>query len=323
MPGFAIHYLFGERALPHLRDQRIRNRICRHIHSFGLGLQGPDVFYYSLTAYLPSSGNIGSTIHSRSTRAFLAALMEARGEMANRENRQIADAYICGFIGHYTLDTFCHPYVYYRTKHLQHEMNGQGLYDFSRHVFLETAMDQAAIRHFRNIRPTDFAPADTIALSRRERDVISLLLQRAISRVFPDQTIPRWQARFAIHSMHLESALMHDPKGRKKALVRRIEQKTLGQAVLSPMIPSNSLSIYRDPCNLAHRSWRNPWNPDQVSRDSVYDLMEQADPVYCRRIQLYFRALAPESSSQTAAQARDHFLDDLGDCSYNSGLPLE
>ena len=155
MPGFAIHYLFGERALPHLSDQRIRNRICRHIHSFCLGLQGPDVFYYSLAAYLPSSGNIGSTIHSRSTRDFLTALMESRSGLGSIEDRHIADAYICGFIGHYTLDTFCHPYVFYRTKHLQHEQAGQGIRDFSRHVFLETAMDQAAIRHFRNIRPTD------------------------------------------------------------------------------------------------------------------------------------------------------------------------
>lgn len=322
MPGFAIHYLFGERALPHLSDQRIRNRICRHIHSFCLGLQGPDVFYYSLAAYLPSSGNIGSTIHSRSTRDFLTALMESRSGLGSIEDRHIADAYICGFIGHYTLDTFCHPYVFYRTKHLQHEQAGQGIRDFSRHVFLETAMDQAAIRHFRNIRPTDFAPADTIALSRREQDVVSLLLQRAIARIFPDQAIPRWQARFAIHSMHLESALMHDPKGRKKALVRGIEQKILGQALLSPMIPSNTLSIYRDPCNLAHKPWHNPWNPDQVSRDSVYDLMNRADPVYCRRMQFYFRALVPQSSSQMASQARDRFLEDLGDCSYNSGLPL-
>lgn len=330
MPGFATHYFFGEKTIPALSNQRIRNHICKHIHSFCLGLQGPDVFYYSLPAYLSSTGNIGSKIHSHSTLDFFISMMNARNHFSDRESRQIADAYICGFLGHYTLDTYCHPYVFCRTKHMKNQ--DRSLYDFGRHVFLETAIDQALIRHYRNIKPSDFLPEDTIRLSRKEKHIIARLLQRAISETFPEERISYGKARFAIASMQLESRLMHDPKGWKKILLRRLEQCFIGYAVISPMIPSNTVSIYKDPCNRAHRRWANPWNPRKKSADSVYDLMEQAIPVFCQRICLYFQTLSKDTinsakenifrPSPQAYHAKNLLCADLGDCSYNSGLPL-
>lgn len=331
MPGFATHYFFGEKTIPVLSNQRIRNRICKHIHSFCLGLQGPDVFYYSLPAYLSSRGNIGSKIHSQSTLKFFISMMQIRNHFSDNESRQIADAYICGFLGHYTLDTYCHPYVFCRTKHLQNQ--DRSLYDFGRHVFLETAMDQALIRHYLKRNPSDFSPENTIRLSRKEKHVIAQLLQKTINKTFPQEGISYGQTRFAILSMQLESRLMHDPKGWKKLLLRRLEQLFIGHAVISPMIPSDTVNIYKDPCNLLHRRWANPWDPEQKSHDSVYDLMEQAIPVFCQRIHLYFQALSTDAErpsngnirrpNQQAFHAKNLLCADLGDCSYNSGLPLK
>ena len=249
--------------------------------------------------------------------------MEARSHLRDRESRQIADAYISGFIGHYTLDTYCHPYVYCRTKHMEHK--DQSLYDFSRHVFLETAMDQSMIRHFHNTRPSDFRPEKTIALSPKERHVISRLLYRAIAAAYPGANVPQWQISFAIGALQTESRMMHDPNGWKKLLVRTLEQKILGQAFISPMIPSDTVSIYPDSCNLSHRRWHNPWDPTHTSNDSVYDLMDQALPVFRRRIHLYFQSVTQSAniSGQAALHARNSLLSDLGDCSYNSGLPLK
>ena len=323
MPGFATHYFFGERAIPLLSGSKARSRICRHIHSFCLGLQGPDVFYYSLPAYLSSSGNIGSRIHKQSTLDFLTSMMNIRNHFPDRESREIADAYICGFMGHYTLDTYCHPYVFCRTRHM--ENRHRSLYDFGRHVFLETAMDQAMIRRYRNIRPSAFSPEKTIRLSRKERQVIARLLQKAIATAFPDHRVSLFQTHAAIASMQLESWLMHDPKGRKKTLLRRIEQRFLGYAVISPLIPSDTLSMYKDPCNLSHRGWANPWEPAKKSAESVYDLMDRALPVFCHRIRLYFQTLSqqPDKSMEQMYHAKNLLYADLGDCSYDSGLPLK
>lgn len=327
MPGFATHYFFGQQAVQSVTSQKHRNRLCRYMHSFCLGLQGPDVFYYSFPAYLSSNGNIGSTLHSQSTLHFFTAMMNMRDRFADKESRKIADAYICGFIGHYTLDTYCHPYVFCRTKHLQNQ--NRSLYDFGRHVFLETAMDQEVIRHFNNTEPSAFQPENTIRLSLKEQHVIGSLLHHAIAEAFPERKVSYFQCRFAIFSMRLESWLMHDPTNWKKIFLRRIEQKLFGYAVISPMIPSNTVSIYKDPCNLSHRRWANPWNPRYRSTESVYDLMDRAIPVFCQRMDLYFHSYSSadrdlsRTRSEQFCHAQNLLWADLGDCSYNSGLPLK
>lgn len=72
---------------------------------------------------------------------------------------------------------------------------------------------------------------------------------------------------------------MHDPTGIKKRLVRRLEAIFVKVPVISPMIPSDTIYAYKDPCNFRHKTWHNPWNPDQKRTESLYDLFDLAAPV--------------------------------------------
>ena len=115
MPGFASHYLFGQESLSHLKEDREFHTLSLHPHAFNLGLQGPDVFYYYLPAWLLYDKNIASHIHGEASLQFFIAMLDARNKLSKHSHRIIADAYICGFLGHYTLDTYCHPYIFART----------------------------------------------------------------------------------------------------------------------------------------------------------------------------------------------------------------
>ena len=243
MPGFASHYLFGQESLSHLKEDREFHTLSLHPHAFNLGLQGPDVFYYYLPAWLLYDKNIASHIHGEASLQFFIAMLDARNQLSKHSHRIIADAYICGFLGHYTLDTYCHPYIFARTHHLQNKDRNGGLYDFGRHVFLETGIDQEMISHFLHCKPTDFRPGDTIALSPKERRVIAKVLAFAIAKVYPDAAMPKWQIRGACRAMKIESRLMHDPSGIKKRIVRRLEAIFVKVPVISPMIPSDTLGI--------------------------------------------------------------------------------
>ena len=113
MPGFTTHYLFGVDACRRLTSTSMHNMIRRDHSAYALGLQGPDLFFYYLPSYLMHRKNIGDLAHRKDTGQFFGNLLQSRKLFAGKKHSlSIADAYICGFMGHYTLDCTIHPYVY-------------------------------------------------------------------------------------------------------------------------------------------------------------------------------------------------------------------
>lgn len=78
MPGFVTHYLFGVSAIQKKKLSRSYPLICRHPAAFGLGLQGPDVFFYDLFSYLRYKISPGSAAHSAKTGCFFYYLLQSR-----------------------------------------------------------------------------------------------------------------------------------------------------------------------------------------------------------------------------------------------------
>ncbi|HAQ51821.1 MAG TPA: hypothetical protein DCR12_03540 [Lachnospiraceae bacterium] len=321
MPGFKSHYLFGRNALNEFTPDKYQQYLIRFPQSYHLGLQGPDVFFYYVPAYLFYKENIGVVIHNGKTNEFFEALINARNHLIKKEHRLIADSYISGFIAHYTLDSIVHPYIYHRTKYMEHD--DKKLYDFGVHVFLETDIDNALLRHFMHMKPSDFKMGDTILLSIKEHLIISIILYEAIRKTFPDNKILLYHIRHAISSMALEANLMKDPTGKKKIIVRLLERFIFGHAVISPMIPNDKVTKYKDPCNLAHKKWYNPWNPSCVSNDSVYDMMDKATKVLEERLQYYSKSqtLSKDLTEEEKDKNLGKLFDSLNNSSYLNGLP--
>ena len=124
--------------------------------------------------------------------------------------------------------------------------------------------------------------------------------------------------------MKIESHLMHDPSGIKKRIVRRLEAIFVKVPVISPMLPSDTVYAYKDPCNYRHKLWHNPWNPEIDHTESMYDLFTIAAPTFADRIHAYFGAVNEHTnvSMEDIYHARNNFMEKHGDLSYNTGLPL-
>ena len=125
---------------------------------------------------------------------------------------------------------------------------------------------------------------------------------------------------------------MHDPSGHKKNRVRRIEQLIFKCAVISSMIPSDTMVKYNDPCNWLHNEWHNPWNPSIPRTESVLDLINKSMGNYINRMDMYMKVvgvtsfvdmdLDPSSETNNYLYYRNRLLVNLSDLSYLSGLPL-
>lgn len=318
MPGFATHYIFGQDVYHKLPESSMKKNLYRNRAAYGLGLQGPDFFFFFLPSYLLHGKNLGSVTHTTDTQKFFHALFKSRSMFHNIEDRDIADAYLIGFLGHYTLDTTCHPFVYGRTNYPGRQERDY----FSRHAYLETDIDIELIEHKLKRSARSFHGENTIALTPHQQWIIAKMLCYAYREAYPKFYVNRFILYFAIYSMQLGLHLLHDSSGQKKVLFRWLEKHLLGHPIFSPLIVNDKLAFRSDPMNKQHKKWTNPWDSTKTSIESFGNLYEKAKARYLRRIQKLSAFLQCETTTDTAKTQMlfEDFFADYGNLSFHSGL---
>lgn len=315
MPGFTTHYLFGLNTWKQMAPNSLKQTIRQNHAAFSLGLQGPDLFFYFLPSYLIHKNNIGSVAHTEQTNSFLHHLLNSRRLFSGKKERQIAEAYIAGFLGHYLLDTHCHPYVYWKTGFREKNNRYHG-----RHMSLETEIDTTLLALYQRCPPAAFRQNRVITLSPAEIHTISRILHNVYTQTYSHIAVHRLTMHAAIRSIQLGTRFFHDPAGWKKPVISKLEQWILGYPLFSTMIPDEKPSVHKDPLNLRHRPWNNPWAPSLVSDASFPDLMEAAGERYRETLTALY-ALFQERPFTPAETLRIHRLSkSLGNNSYHSGL---
>ncbi len=304
MPGFRSHYFFGKKTYDELEGQGLPECVKAHPTVYFLGQQGPDIFFYSPQAHMKYKKNIGMAMHGGNVNRMFEGLLRASAKMTL--DVDIADAYIIGFMGHYTLDTHCHPYISWRQEKLKYA--GRFTESFGVHVLLETDIDNDNVHHFLNKKPSEFNHYDTIKVTKHERDVVAHLLKEAIDFAFPDQGQQEKHVKSAITFSRTLFHMINDKHGIKKAFAEGFDKLFFHHIFLSAVILNDDKHSYEDPCNMQHRPWVNPWDESIGSDKDFYQLMEDAGVAYKRRIAMY------ENREDEA------LLKDLGDNCYDSGL---
>lgn len=106
MPSCYAHYRFGAQLLPTLPED-IRDLIVRHRAMFDLGLQGPDFFFFYRPGMDTPVRKLGRRFHYQKGREFFEQACRKPDRPTEKEL-----AYLYGLMGHYCLDSVCHPLIY-------------------------------------------------------------------------------------------------------------------------------------------------------------------------------------------------------------------
>lgn len=314
MPGFVTHYLFGVDAYKRIENAGFRHLIAQNHSAFALGLQGPDLFFYYAPSYFIHEKNIGNIAHEKQTNLFFKNLMEGRNLfLEDTPKLNACDAYICGFLGHYTLDTTTHPFVYAFTNYNPYLKKQPGY--FGRHTYYETDMDNELLWVKKQQKPTEFHQNSTLQLTTVQKKAISELLAYAYTHTYPDIHVTKQMVLGAIRFIQTGTHLVNDPSGQKKVAVRFVEQKLFGHAVVSTMLPSDTYQFHADPMNYSHRTWIHPWTKE-ASRTSFIDLYEEAEKLLDKRLSLYYDMVC-HGFTEGKKKA---FLSDYQNRSFTSGL---
>lgn len=301
--------MFGIQTYHTLTDNMLKKYIKKHPSAFSLGLQGPDIFFYSPVSYLRKE-NTGSILHETHTGEFFQNMLAYKDQMSDSTEKEAVTAYIAGFLGHYTLDCIFHPYVYAKTGWREDEAKRNDYY--GKHFKLECEFDILFLKSVKELRPEEFYQSKTICLPRREQKAIARLLSNAVTKTYGQINL-YGHTQAAIISTQLATALLHDSTGSLKKNVQRIEKKLLGCSWISEMIEASVPVNENDVLNLSHSFWQNPWNPKLQSCETVYELLESA-------ISSYYKLLLAFDRQIRSPHWTEPLLKRIGNKSYHSGL---
>ncbi len=105
MPALYAHLRFGEQVLQTLPDN-LQSILREYPQAFALGTQGPDILFYHHPMKKNEIRKYGTALHALSARE----VFTSAGEKYSEADKPYT-AYLCGFLCHFTLDLFCHPFI--------------------------------------------------------------------------------------------------------------------------------------------------------------------------------------------------------------------
>lgn len=272
MPGFAVHYLFGEELLKDYDNNYVKKCINRHQEVYNMGLQGPDLFFYFFLSPVLYKRNIGSIMHTKDVGAFKSNFIKSIKDMEDKDKRMIAISYFAGFLGHCTLDKICHPYVYAVTDY---EHKGKDY--FSKHVDLETDIDSMYISKYKDMDLYYFRREETLNISNVEIEVLAEVFVRAFKKTYANVKLSKKRMELVINIFKQSSTIFNDKHGIKKSLVGFLEKIILKRKVISPMfIVEKHIQNEKDVLNKEKQKWYNPWEKDTIRNESFPELFKYA-----------------------------------------------
>lgn len=170
MPATYTHYHFGRLVFHHL-PSKYQHLISRHRDLYDIGQHGPDILFYHYPLKENKVMRLGYNMHHEQGRQFFL-------EASQLHHCNEADlAYLYGFICHFTLDAFCHPYVerYIEEEGISHfeiemqldryllEKDGLNVfkYPLSQHIHPSKNAEEVIAKYFRITTPKDIHHALT------------------------------------------------------------------------------------------------------------------------------------------------------------------
>ena len=105
MPALYAHLRFGEQVSQTLPES-LQTILRQYPQAFALGTQGPDILFYHHPLKKNDIRKYGTALHARSAYEVFQSASEKYDQTDGAYT-----SYLCGFLCHFTLDLFCHPYI--------------------------------------------------------------------------------------------------------------------------------------------------------------------------------------------------------------------
>lgn len=320
MPGYITHNIFGRKEFKKIDEGIIKESIRKHRNAFYIGLQGPDIFFYFSGYLLINKKNLGSMMHTSGSGEYMTKMLEYITDTSHNVKefdnnaRETCISYFVGFLGHYSLDRTCHPYIYWKTDRMHKKKDYH-----AKHVALETDIDYILCKEYYKKNISDFPYSGMSQLNKRELKALAEMLSKVLESTFHNIRFDYNMAYAVLWNFGCVIGKINDKTGRKEKIVSSIENKLMGHEHFTTLFIRDDYKIKNvDPLNKLKKEWYNPWDETYRANDSFYELMDKAGERYQELISIVGEVLQDNSSNR-----KNDFVEKLGNKSFLNDLPLD
>ena len=324
MPGFTTHYIFGMKAYNDMSNSQLKHIVAKYRWLYQLGLQGPDMFFYNIPILRHRDyRNVGSYMHEHQVSQFFDCCLRHMELIESRQQKEEAIAYFAGFINHYVADSICHPFIYGR---IGYDAGDPTARHHGLHAALENDLDAILLWKYKKKKPSEFNQTASICLNGQELQFISHFLSSCINETYYPLTyrnnfrVTPAMVHRSIWALRFGCRTLADKSGKKKNSIEFVESLFLNHPVASSKLVTDTITDYRTSCNLEHEIWCNPWKPSLASGASFVDLFRQT-LAKCSVVYYHLNSWI-SSADATETKEKALLLNELGNYSYHSGLPV-
>ncbi len=298
MPGLITHLLCSHQ-LSNKVDNDLQEIIKKYPASFYLGSQGPDIFFYYLPGFLNKETlNLGLLLHKNNTQDYIMSLLDnAKG--LSQEGKDIATAYVCGYLSHYGLDSKTHPYIYYKTGFKQKGRFIKSIRHSLYHRKLETSIDILLLKNLTSSNPSDKSLYEFFDLTEKEEDVISLIISRSLNYAY-GRYVSKKKTASILKYVVLATKYFQTPEGHKKKVLEFLEDLTLGEDTCENISKEQGKVDY---FNLNKDFWHNPWDNEAKNHHTFVELYNDGldDGIYyANKAHMYMNDMVSSSYMKKA-----------------------
>lgn len=287
MPSNVTHYLFGERVIDSLPEGLINTQDERN--AFFLGNHGPDPMSIRHTTTYKRGMTVRHLAydihHAHMTRNLMC--MREGVDHLSPETQGIGRAYVLGFLGHWLLDSMCHPFVFAQQNEIAAVDESLAKNPSTLHSNIEADIDCWLLWKFHHATVVDFPAEQMPPRSKRVEHVMGALVAYSAQNVY-GVTVPPSEIIGSVNDFYRVFRAI-DPVGSPSSmflsrceLLFRENSRVLGQG--HPVWTKDECPA----ANLEHRFWDNAASGIS-GNESFLDLFEAAVERYPRVAEILVR----------------------------------
>lgn len=276
MPDIWTHILCGNEAIEGIEDNELKCEIKKSTSLFNLGAQGPDIFYYYRfwNGINKNPKNLGRLMHTCETGEFFIHGLYFLSKINNDSDYIKMLIYLSGFMCHFTLDSICHPYIYYNAEKESIIKNEDYLRN-SYHKKLEIIIDTLLLENKTGIKSFQCPAYKEIDVGEEMPPVILNFLKSTVDNLYGIK-ISLSQINNAYRDMKTGLRILHDPKRIKVSILSILEKVLRCPDKYTCAIYPVSISKENDYLNTNHSVWNHPFDYSEENSSSFYELFAQS-----------------------------------------------
>ncbi len=287
MAGLFSHLIAGK-AIMNMMESDRKRIIKENIQAYYLGTQGPDLFFYYYTrVFSKSTRPLGQTLHKQRVGKFLSELIYHTKHIKNEKDRETALAYILGYLSHYSVDAYTHPYVYFHAgfstnktfklspkNSLYHRIIENNLDDVLLEYFYKNAVEHHKSIGLDIINPEKYKLIwSYFKIPKHDINTISTLLTTAIELSF-DTKIEEVKIRSAIKQMNATLMMIESTSPRNRKLIVFDDDVAFSKVDIDKLKEVQDKMSKKDYFNFEGRTWHAPWDLNIEHNDNFYELVQ-------------------------------------------------